>query len=140
MKLVDEHSGVEVIPRAECLSLLAGEVVGRIGFVLAGRPEVLPVNYVLDGEAVVFRTAPGSKLEGAVRAPVVFEADAIDKVSRSGWSVVVHGMAQEVTALDRPELVQRVRALPVDPWAPGERPHLVRVEPTSISGRRVGRR
>jgi nitroimidazol reductase NimA-like FMN-containing flavoprotein (pyridoxamine 5'-phosphate oxidase superfamily) len=138
MKLVDNRTGIETIAREECLELLAGEVVGRIGFVVAGQAEVLPVNYVLDGDAVVFRTAAGSKLDGATRAPVVFEVDNIDRTTRSGWSIVMHGMAQEVTSFDRVELRERVAALPVDPWAPGTKPHLVRVVPGSITGRRVG--
>jgi nitroimidazol reductase NimA-like FMN-containing flavoprotein (pyridoxamine 5'-phosphate oxidase superfamily) len=138
MKLVDNRTGIETISREECLELLAGEVVGRIGFIAAGRAEVLPVNYVLDGDAVVFRTAAGSKLDGATRAPVVFEVDSIDRTTRTGWSVVLHGMAQEVTSFDRVELRERVAALPVDPWAPGTKPHLVRVAPGSITGRRVG--
>jgi nitroimidazol reductase NimA-like FMN-containing flavoprotein (pyridoxamine 5'-phosphate oxidase superfamily) len=138
MKLVDNRTGIEVISRMECVKLLAGEVVGRIGFVVAGRAEVLPVNYVLDGDAVVFRTAAGSKLAGGTRAPVVFEVDRIDSTTRSGWSVVIHGLAQEVTSFDRVELRERVAALPVDPWAPGAKPHLVRVVPDSITGRRVG--
>jgi hypothetical protein len=138
MKLVDDRSGIEVISREECLGLLADEVVGRIGFVVAGQAEVLPVNYVLDGDAVVFRTAAGSKLDGATRAPVVFEVDSIDRVTRSGWSVIMHGLAQEVTSFDRVEMRERVSALPIDPWAPGDKRHLVRIVPGSITGRRVG--
>jgi uncharacterized protein len=138
MRLADGRTGIEMIARDECLRLLAGEVVGRIGFVDSGRAEVLPVNYVLDGDAVVFRTAAGSKLDGATRAPVVFEVDHIDRATRSGWSVIVHGLAQEVTSFDRVELRERVAALPVDPWAPGEKQHLVRIAPGSITGRRVG--
>ena len=138
MRLADKHTGIEIIAREECLKLLAGEVVGRIGFVASGRAEVRPVNYVLDGEAIVFRTAAGSKLDGATLAPVVFEVDHIDRATRSGWSVIVHGLAQEVTSFDRVELRERVAALPVDPWAQGDKPHLVRVAPGSITGRRVG--
>ena len=48
-----------VIPRAECLRLLAGQTVGRLGFVVHGRPMVLPVNYVLVGDLIVFRTGEG---------------------------------------------------------------------------------
>ena len=138
MRLADGRTGIEIIARDECLRLLAGEVVGRIGFVAARRAEVLPVNYVLDDEAIVFRTAAGSKLDGATRAPVVFEVDSIDRATRSGWSVIVHGLAQEVTSFDRVELRERVAALPVDPWAPGEKAHLVRIAPGAITGRRVG--
>jgi nitroimidazol reductase NimA-like FMN-containing flavoprotein (pyridoxamine 5'-phosphate oxidase superfamily) len=138
MKLVDGQAGIEIVSREECLRLLADEMVGRIGFLVSGDVEVLPVNYVLDGEAVVFRTAPGSKLEWATRSPVVFEVDRVDPATRSGWSVIVHGRAEVVTVFDRVELRERVAALPVDPWVPGEKPHVVRIVPRSITGRRVG--
>ena len=136
--MVDERAGIEVVPRDECLRLLSEEVVGRIGFVVAGQAEVLPVNYVLDGEAVVFRTAAGTKLDWATRGPVVFEVDRIDRASRAGWSVIMHGRAEEVTSFDHVELQERVGALPVDPWAPGEKRHLVRIVAGAITGRRVG--
>jgi nitroimidazol reductase NimA-like FMN-containing flavoprotein (pyridoxamine 5'-phosphate oxidase superfamily) len=137
MKLVDERTGVEIIEREECLRLLGREVIGRIGFVDRGQPEVLPVNYVLDGEDVVFRTAEGTKLRTLGRAAVVFEVDRVDPADRSGWSVVVHGVAEQITVFDRVELRARAAALPIDPWAPGEKPHLVRIVPRTITGRRV---
>jgi nitroimidazol reductase NimA-like FMN-containing flavoprotein (pyridoxamine 5'-phosphate oxidase superfamily) len=84
------------IPPSECIHLLATMTVGRLGFVHEGGPEVLPVNYVLDGDAVVFATNTGMKLWGSTRGRVVFEVDQTDPVTRSGWSVVVHGLAQEV--------------------------------------------
>lgn len=137
MKLVDDHSGIEIIDRAECVRLLGEEVVGRLGFVHRGQPEVLPVNYVLDGDTVVFRTAEGTKLQGVARSPVVFEIDRVDRLTRSGWSVIIHGMAEEVTSLDSVALQERVNALAVDPWAPGEKAHLIRVVARTITGRRV---
>jgi nitroimidazol reductase NimA-like FMN-containing flavoprotein (pyridoxamine 5'-phosphate oxidase superfamily) len=138
MSLVDARSSIEVISRDECLRLLTEEVVGRLGFVAAGQAEVLPVNYVVDDEAVVFRTAAGTKLDWAARAPVVFEVDRIDRVTRSGWSVIMRGRAEEVTSFDRVELQTRVAALPLDPWAAGEKRHLVRIRSSAITGRRVG--
>jgi nitroimidazol reductase NimA-like FMN-containing flavoprotein (pyridoxamine 5'-phosphate oxidase superfamily) len=138
VELIDERSGVEMVPRDGCLRLIADEVVGRLGFLSGGRPEILPVNYILDGDAVVFRTAAGTKLAGAIRGPVVFEVDRFDQVRRSGWSVIVHGDAQVVTAFDAPALLARVLELPIDPWARGNKPYLVRITPRSITGRRVG--
>jgi Pyridoxamine 5'-phosphate oxidase len=67
MQLVDARTGIRWIEEPECLRLLAARQVGRLGFVLGGGPEVLPINYVLDGDAVVFATAEGSKLRGATR-------------------------------------------------------------------------
>ncbi|HZQ28319.1 MAG TPA: pyridoxamine 5'-phosphate oxidase family protein [Acidimicrobiales bacterium] len=137
MKTIDT-TGIEQIDRDECVRLLTSGEVGRFGFVSGGMPEILPVNYTMDGDAVVFATATGTKLWGATRGPVVFEIDGIDPTTRSGWSVVVHGLAMEVTDLEAPALIERVRALAPNPWAGGDRPHLVRIAPRTITGRRVG--
>jgi nitroimidazol reductase NimA-like FMN-containing flavoprotein (pyridoxamine 5'-phosphate oxidase superfamily) len=136
--IVDARTGIHWIEVQTCLRLLATKDVGRIGFVLGGAPEILPVNFVLDGDAIVFATAEGSKLRAIPRSPVVFEVDDTDPVSRSGWSVVVHGMAEEVTNFDPPTLLSRVHALPIEPWAAWDKPHLVRIRPTVITGRTVG--
>jgi nitroimidazol reductase NimA-like FMN-containing flavoprotein (pyridoxamine 5'-phosphate oxidase superfamily) len=137
MRTVDPRTGIEVLDYGECLRLLATKQVGRIGFAIWGGPEVLPVNYVLDGDAVVFATGAGSKLAAVVRSPVVFEVDDTDEQTRSGWSVVIHGLAQEVTAADTRTL-ERVQALPLEPWAEGRKPYYVRITPRFVSGRRVG--
>lgn len=140
MTLLDARTQIEIIDRAECLRLLATQEVGRIGFVNGATPEILPVNYALDGDAVVFASATGTKLWSAPRGTVSFEVDHLDAASRSGWSVVIHGVAQEITNLDSPGLVARVRALSLHPWAGGDRPHLIRIAPRTMTGRRVGPR
>jgi uncharacterized protein len=137
MRDVDHKSNVEIIHEAECVQLLAGEQVGRLAFVTGGGPDILPVNYVLDGDAPVFATAPGAKLCATARGPVAFEVDHTCATTRSGWSVVVHGVAQEVTPCDAPAFVARLRALDPNPWAGGDRPHLVRIAPRTITGRRI---
>lgn len=135
MRAVD-RTGIEIIDRGECLALLAGDVVGRIGIVVHGAPLVLPVNYVLDGEAIVFRTGPGSKLATAERAPACFEIDGFDRPHRAGWSVVVSGRLDEVTRYNG-DLFVRASHLPVHPWADGPKDHLMRLVPATISGRRI---
>ena len=120
------------------MQLLADEHVGRLAVVVGGRPEIFPINYVLDGDAVVFRTSSGTKLAGTTQGEVAFEVDMTHGPSGSGWSVVVHGVAQEVTDLDRPDLRERLHSLPLGVWAGGDRPHLMRIAPTEITGRRVG--
>ena len=57
-----DHSGLGVLPLEECRRRLQAAKVGRVSFVDQGEPVILPVNHALDGEAVVFRTAAGSKL------------------------------------------------------------------------------
>jgi uncharacterized protein len=136
MRYVDSHTGVEVLERAECLRLLEADVIGRLAVIAGGAPQVFPVNYVLDGDTVVFRTASGTKLDIGSRAPAAFEIDAFDRLARSGWSVVVTGRLEEATAHDA-TLFDRVRHLPVEPWAAGDKPHWVRLVPSRITGRRV---
>src|SRR4051794_27488708 len=136
MRTVDSRTGIEVIDRDECVELLHGDVIGRIGIVRAGAPMVLPVNYVMDGDVVVFRTAPGSKLSAAGRAPVCFEIDGFDRERRTGWNVLVAGSLEEVTATQR-SVLDRLDSLGVSPWADGRREHLMRIVPSRISGRRV---
>lgn len=138
MHLTDARTGIEILDRQACLALLGGEVVGRVGVVDHGAPRILPVNYVLDGDAVVFRTAPGTKLDDGPRAPACFEIDAFDRAARTGWSVLVLGRLEEVTPYDR--AWQHVQQLPIDPWASGTKDHVLRLRPDVISGRRVGAR
>ena len=49
---------------------------------------------------------------------------------------MVTGRLEEVTEFDAPAL-ERVRSLPVEPWAGGERAHWMQLVPSRISGRRI---
>ena len=130
---VDGSGPLEEIGREECLRLLASLSVGRIAVALPGEPPlVVPVNYVLDGEVVVFRSEPGSKVHAARKQPVSFEVDYVDPFHQTGWSVLVQGAAYEATA-------REVRNLWVVPWAGGKKDHWIRIVPKGISGRRIRR-
>ncbi len=129
----EEGSTFEEISRDDCLALLAGQVVGRVAVAEFGAaPLVVPVNYALDGDTVVFRTDYGSKFRLAVLAeqPVSFEIDGLDPGHRSGWSVLLTGDAVEIEEPDAP-------GASVQPWAPGTKDHRVRIVPDSITGRRI---
>ena len=134
---VDTRTGIEVLDRDQCLALLRDDVVGRIGISSSGTPLVLPVNYAMDGEAVVFRTGAGSKLSAAGRGPACFEIDGFDRQARSGWSVLVTGELHEVTEHEASAL-DRVTQLGVSPWIDHGRDHWMRLTPIRITGRRVG--
>lgn len=123
------------LDRAECLRLLGSMAVGRIVFTEGALPAIRPVNYLLDGEEIVFRTAAGSALAVATRHSVVaFEVDEIDAANHTGWSVVVIGQAYEIGDIDR--LVRLA-----DPgnasWAPKRSAHTIAVPINQLSGRRL---
>lgn len=129
---------LEEIDEGECRELLMSHHVGRIGVVLDnGQPLVLPVNYAFDGDRVAIRSDPGSKLTAANLGLVAFEIDGVDDDRRRGWSVLVQGRGYEVTeSLD--VVSEALRTLPVDPWAPGDKACWIRIDPRTISGRRLG--
>ena len=133
----DESASMHVIPVDECYRLLATHELGRLGINAEHFPILVPVNYALDGTTIVLRTRPGSKLVAAQHANVVFEVDDVDRRTRSGWSVLVRALAEEVGDEHRAELVARTQASGVQPWAPGEHGHWVRLIPQEVTGRRI---
>jgi uncharacterized protein len=123
------------LTKCECFGLLTREQLGRVMFVDDRGPMVLPVNFVLDRQMVVFRTDEGAKLDVASRGGrVAFEVDGTDAATYTGWSVVVRGEAVEIT--DPAELA-RLRGLPLEPWAPGAKSRYVRILPAALTGRRI---
>ena len=123
-----------VLPADECRTLLATRQLGRIGLQGGTFPVILPVNYGLDGDVVVIRT-DSPKITAAGR--VAFEVDDVDERTRSGWSVLVQALAEEVTGSRREELVERLRTAGGTPWAPGEHGHWIRLIPKVMTGRRI---
>ena len=89
------------LDRTECLALLASTDLGRVIFTSSAMPAARPVTYVLDGEEVLFRTADGRMRSATHHAVVGFEADDIEPLTRTGWSVLGVGQAYEVMTLDR---------------------------------------
>jgi nitroimidazol reductase NimA-like FMN-containing flavoprotein (pyridoxamine 5'-phosphate oxidase superfamily) len=126
--------GLEIIERAECEALLRSQPVGRVA-VCGAQPGVFPVLYaLLDGD-IVFRTAPGEKLiAAALNRDVVFEIDAYDVETRSGWSVNVVGPVEEI---EEPAERARAEALGLEPWAGEVRDRYVRQRAGTITGRRI---
>jgi nitroimidazol reductase NimA-like FMN-containing flavoprotein (pyridoxamine 5'-phosphate oxidase superfamily) len=136
--LVWDRHGLEVLSVSECWSLLEHSVIGRVAFVNAGEPVILPVTYRLDGHSIVFRSSEGSKLSAASMGAVVgFEVDHYDLADRTGWSVVTRGVAERL--YDESD-VARSGADRLNPWAaPTVDTHPVRVRVWELSGRRIVR-
>jgi nitroimidazol reductase NimA-like FMN-containing flavoprotein (pyridoxamine 5'-phosphate oxidase superfamily) len=130
-----DRNGLEVLPREECLRLLGTAVLGRVAVSTAALPTILPVNFHLDGDRILVRTGRGTKLDAATRnAVVAFEVDEIDAGARAGWSVVVTGVARELT--DPGELAD-ARRHPLERWAPGEDHRVIAISTDVMSGRRM---
>jgi len=134
MSLPLDHSGMAVLGMDECLDRLRKSRVGRLAFMERGEPMILPVNHGMDGNCVIIRTAPGSKLLAAeYESPVAYEVDGFDADRRAGWSVVVRGVAATV---DDPAELARLSQLGVWPWADmTERNRWIRIRATSMTGR-----
>jgi uncharacterized protein len=126
------------LSRDECLELLAANSLGRMAVVIGDRvPLIRPVNYAYDrrSQSVVFRTAEGSKLHALWRATnAAFEIDGIDEAAATAWSVIITGVTTEIT--DASEL-RRLHRLGLMSWAPGPKPHWLRIRAGTVSGRRI---
>jgi hypothetical protein len=99
---------------------------------------IYPMNFTVDGDAVVLRTSSDSALgSSGGGVEVAFEVDHVDLEARQGWSVVVRGCTRIV---DDPEDEDRLRSLGREPtpWASGLRRTYVRIPCREISGRVVG--
>jgi len=121
----------------ECVGLLASRCWARVSVSIGALPAILPVNYVLWNGKILFRTAPGTKLTAALMGAVVgFEVDDMSDDHSGGWSVLVVGHAVEIRDLEE---LQRVRKLPLETWAPGQRDRFVNIATENVSGRAFGR-
>jgi nitroimidazol reductase NimA-like FMN-containing flavoprotein (pyridoxamine 5'-phosphate oxidase superfamily) len=82
---------LRTLTAAECFDLLSPGGVDRVAFTTADEPVVLPVNYAMAGQTVVFRTAPDSLLARYMDGLAGFEVDHLDEALSQGWSVLVTG-------------------------------------------------
>ena len=136
-----DQRGSEVLPRTECLRLVAvtakEHAVGRLGVPTDGSPIIVPVNFSYLDSAVIIRLGPGTVANGAVGRLVSFEVDRVDMEVQRGWSVLVRGLA---LALEPHELHRRWRHLP-EPLVPTPGDLLLSIRADVVTGRRfsIGR-
>ncbi|AWN17911.1 pyridoxamine 5'-phosphate oxidase family protein [Salinisphaera sp. LB1] len=113
-----------------CRQLLGSHGIGRLAFNAGPSPEILPVNYALHEDSIVFRTGAGAKQNAAVQGQAAtFEVDGIHADRHSAWSVMVHGRLAVVD-------VDSLEGSP-EPLPGGERSTLVRLQIDRMSGRRI---
>ena len=125
---------MEILDVPECLRLVRSAKVGRLGIAIMNVPDIFPINFVVDGGDVVFRTAEGTKFAAAVLGTsVAFEVDGYDAGAGEAWSVVIKGPAVEIT--DMYELFD-AEELPLFPWHNSPKYRFVRIESEEVTGRR----
>jgi uncharacterized protein len=133
--IVSEHVDAVALSRSECLSLMDRGAIGRVVFTESALPAVQPVNYVLDGEEVLFRTRNGSKLAAASRHTVVgFQVDEFDVTTKVGWSVLGIGEAYEIVA---PQRLAEIADIMPPPWVSDHVDHTICIPLQRLTGRRI---
>ncbi len=130
----ERQQATEILSESECWKLLGEADVGRLAVDIAGQPDIFPINFLADHGSIVFRSAAGTKLAGAVLNHfVAFEIDGYQPGDRTAWSVVVKGQARAVEGMQE---VFDAEDLPLFPWLAWDKPNFVRIEPAVVTGRR----
>lgn len=128
---------VELSP-SEAEALLRSGVTGRVAVSTPQGPHILPVNYAVVDDSVVFRTSPYTLLgTHAHGTTVAFETDVLDHERQRGWSVLVRGRASVIT--DEAQLDHIRRTWQPRPWASGTRTLHIAVRLDEVTGRQLGR-
>jgi nitroimidazol reductase NimA-like FMN-containing flavoprotein (pyridoxamine 5'-phosphate oxidase superfamily) len=137
------QSILEPLGQDECWQLISAGGIGRIGYSGRFGPMIQPVNYKVFEKAVIFRTGQHSMMGEDLRTgiahaeyKVAFEIDDYDVPAQAGWNVMIQGDAHHVDSeAERASVVQ----VGVESWLAGERELFLRIVPTRVTGRRVGR-
>jgi nitroimidazol reductase NimA-like FMN-containing flavoprotein (pyridoxamine 5'-phosphate oxidase superfamily) len=128
--VTDTDEPVTVLTIDECWELLEEEEFGRLAYRLVDEVHVVPINYVADERALLFRTTSGNKLlAAALHSDVALEIDWHDE--HSAWSVVARGRLRQLEEDEE----HRVESLPLHPWVQSLKYDVVELEPETVSGR-----
>ncbi|WP_314028175.1 pyridoxamine 5'-phosphate oxidase family protein [Corynebacterium argentoratense] len=116
------------------LELMGTEQLGRVVVRRSDDMDIFPVNFVVDGGAIYFRTSEGNKLFSlSLNNDVLFEADQVDLDNHDAWSVIVKGTAE---VLQDAAAIHHADSLDLTPWLPTLKYNYVKVTPNSVSGRK----
>ena len=125
------------LSQEDCLRLLRSGVFGRVAVMTPDGPHIVPVNYAVIDDAIVFRTTPYSVVGTYGRNTLMsFEVDHVDYEYSSGWSVVARGRGDAVT--DARKLDEIAAAWRPKPWASGTRNLIFSIRWNELTGRRLG--
>jgi hypothetical protein len=125
------------LTQAESWRLLRGVSLGRIVFTQRAMPAIRPVNHLVDEETIIIRSHLGAAIvshaasvDGVV---VAYQADDIDPVRHTGWSVIATGMASLVR--DPAAIARYEQAL--EPWVQRQMDYVIAIRPQIITGIRL---
>ena len=125
------HDTVQELDEVQVWEFLTAHRIGRLAIVIGGEPDIFPVNYVVDGQSLVFRTAEGSKLLAAsLGGRMAFQVD--EWTHEGAVSVLAHGTPHVMEGEER----ESATSLELDPWVPTHKEHWVRLEVDEVAGRR----
>jgi hypothetical protein len=124
----------EVLGVHESLQLLRSATIGRLVFTDNALPAICPINFTMAIGEIIVRGERGCRVDKLDRMVVAFEADHVEPVTRTGWSVVVVGRARKLTDLD--DLAGPGLAAS-HPWAAGTRAKFLAIDMEHITGRRL---
>jgi len=128
---MDIDDPVEEMTLDECWKVLEGEEFGRLAFRLVDEVHLVPMNYVVDGRTLLFRTTGGNKLlSAAMHSNVAFEIDWYDE--HSAWSVVARGRARRLPDVE----THRLDGVTSRPWVPTAKHEVIELVPDVVTGRR----
>lgn len=131
----NERTGLEELSDDQCWELVGSKSLGRLAVAITNHPDIFPVNFRLVDRTILIRSAPGLKLAAAtLGTSVAFEVDEIDESAHTGWSVVIHGAAEE---LHSPDDLLAAEELGIEPWAHSDKHRFVRIAADRITGRRI---
>lgn len=114
----------------ECWQRLEEEEFGRLAYRLVDEVHIVPINYVVEGRCLLFRTASGNKLlAAALHSDVAFEIDQHDAVS--AWSVVARG---HLRTLEEDEQ-RHLEGEPPRTWIGTPTHDVLELNPEAVTGR-----
>lgn len=127
---MDNPRRLRELTRHQALRLLGSVPMGRIVFTVHAMPAIRPINHELVDGDVVIRCHDGAAVWAARGQVVAYEADAIDAETRTGWSVIVTGIAVAVTDAGEVHRYERL----VTPWLEGDLQHVLRIRSEFVTG------
>ena len=133
--MTDQRS-LHELTRAEAMALLASVQIGRLVFTHQALPAIRPVNHLIEDSKIVIGLTPGSAIAATAEAGgtvVAYEADILDPDQRTGWTVIIVGVARLESDTDAAE---RYRTT-LQPWLSGSMQDIVTISSDVVTGYRL---